>query len=88
MTGEYNGAITKLEELLGRPLQWFICLLHCIELPLRHVFLLANGTSTASDLFSGPIKKKLFGKESDWVLQNLRTIKKNKLPIYTQCNAG
>ena len=65
MTGEYNGAIRKLEELLGRPLQWCICLLHCIELPLRHVFLLVDGTSTASDSFSGPIGKKLCGKVSD-----------------------
>ena len=40
MTDEYNGAIRKLEELLGRSLQWCICLLHCVELPLRHVFYL------------------------------------------------
>ena len=40
MTDEYIGAIRKLEELLGRPLQWCICLLHCVELPLRHFFYL------------------------------------------------
>ena len=66
MTGEYNGAIRKLEELRGRSLQWCICLLHSVELPLRHVFLLVDGTSTAPGSFSGPIRKKLCGKVLDW----------------------
>ena len=38
MTGKYNGATKKLEELLGMSLQWSICLLHCIELLLRPRF--------------------------------------------------
>ena len=55
MTGEYNGAIRKLDELLWKPLQWCICLLHCVELPLKHVYLLVDGTSTAPDSFLGLI---------------------------------
>ena len=39
MTGNKAGFIRCLEEKLGRPLQWAFCLLHCNELPLRHVFL-------------------------------------------------
>ena len=81
MTGDYNGAIRKLEEILGRPLQWSICLLHCEELPLRHVFfLLVNGTSTAPDSFSGPIGNKMCGKVSDWGIAKYRSIKKPNYP--------
>ena len=32
-TGHNEGAIVYLEKLLGRPLHWFICLLHGVELP-------------------------------------------------------
>ena len=38
MTGKSKGFIASLETLIGRPLQWVICLLHLNELPLRHVF--------------------------------------------------
>ena len=46
MTGKYKGTMRKLEELLRRPLQWCICLLHCVELPLRHVFVIVDGIYT------------------------------------------
>ena len=38
MTGKSKGLIASIETLIGRPLQWVICLLHLNELPLRHVF--------------------------------------------------
>ena len=38
MTGPTRGCTASLEALLQRPLQWVICLLHCSELPLQHVF--------------------------------------------------
>ena len=37
-TGYKSGAIAEAERNLGKPLQWLICLKHCNELPLRHVF--------------------------------------------------
>ena len=37
-TGYKSGAIAETEKNLGKPLQWLICLKHCNELPLRHVF--------------------------------------------------
>ena len=37
MIGWKSGAIRCMEEILGRPLQWVICLLHLNELPLRQV---------------------------------------------------
>ena len=32
MTGKYNGCIRHLKELVHRPLQWIVCLLHAKEL--------------------------------------------------------
>ena len=80
MTGEYNGAIRKLEELLRRPLQWSICLLHCVELLLRQVFLNIDGSSTVPDSFSGPVGKKLSGKVSEWGVANFKPIKNANFP--------
>ena len=80
MTGEYNGAIRKHEELLGRLLQWCICLFHSVELPLKHVCLLVDGTSTAPDSFSGPIGKRLRGKVSDWGIAKFRPMKNPNFP--------
>jgi len=57
MTGNKAGFIRCLEEKLGRPLQLVVCLLHCNELPLRHVFLELNGTTKSPDSFSGPVGK-------------------------------
>ena len=54
MTGIHNGAIRCLE-LCGRPLQWAICLLHCNELPLHHVFQALNGSAVSLGVFSGPM---------------------------------
>ena len=33
-TGNKHGALVFLEKLLGKPLHWFICMLHLVELPL------------------------------------------------------
>ena len=55
MTGAHNGAIRNLEKLCKRSVQWSICLLHCNELPLRHVFQALDGTTSSPDSFSGPV---------------------------------
>ena len=34
-SGNMSGVIRKLEESLGGPLQWLVCMLHVNELPLR-----------------------------------------------------
>ena len=65
MTGEHSGFIRILEELLGRPLQWSICLLHCNELPLRHVFAELDGATSGPDSFSGKIGSQLSGSVSE-----------------------
>ena len=51
MTGQHAGFIRSLELLLKNPLQWSICLLHCNELPFRHVFKMLDGTNNSPELF-------------------------------------
>ncbi|CAG9794368.1 unnamed protein product [Diatraea saccharalis] len=58
-TGRKNGVIVLLEKHLKRPLQWFVCLLHANELPLRHLFSGLDGTTTGPNTFSGRLGKQL-----------------------------
>ena len=51
MTGKSKGFIAALETLIGRSLQWVICLLHLNELPLRHVFQNLDGVISGPDFF-------------------------------------
>lgn len=48
----------ELQEL-NKPLQWFICQLHCNELPLRHLLLHLDGKTTGPQCFSGTIGSQL-----------------------------
>lgn len=54
-TGRSNGAISLLEQQLGRQVQRSVCSLHRIELPFRHLFAALDGTTTGPTSFSGPI---------------------------------
>ena len=58
-TGVHRGVIRQLELQIGRPLQWLICLFHCNELPLRHLMIHLDGTTSGPDVFSGNIGKAL-----------------------------
>lgn len=58
-TGWKGGILTLMEEKLQRPLQWFICLLHMNELPLRHLIENLDGPTTGPTAFSGPIAQNL-----------------------------
>lgn len=58
-TGWKNGAIRNLEIKLGRPVQWFVCLLHFNELPFRHLFESVDGDTSGPTSFSGKIGKHL-----------------------------
>ena len=60
-TGAHRGVIRLLEQRLGRPLQWFVCLLHANELPLRHLLIKLDGVTSGPKLFSGPIGSLLSG---------------------------
>ena len=84
MTGKHHGSIATLEELLQRPLQWAICLLHTNQLPLRHVFKHLDGVSASPDSFSGPIGKELNGLVSDWKVVNFRPLSSIEFPYLPQ----
>ena len=84
MTGKHHGSIATLEELLQRPLQWAICLLHTNELPLRHVFKHLDGVSASPDSFSGPIGKELNGLVFDWKVVNFRPLSSIEFPYLPQ----
>ena len=45
--------------MYNKPLQWLICLLHADELPLRHLLIHLDGSTTGPKAFSGPIGKAL-----------------------------
>ena len=38
-TGVDDGALRKIEELVGRPLQWLVCVFHLAELVFRKFFI-------------------------------------------------
>ena len=67
----------QTEGLLHRPLQWVICLLHCNELPLRHVFSIVDGNTSSPHCFSGPIGKELDSAVSDWPVADLQQIQES-----------
>ena len=56
-TGAVGGVIRLLEEELGHALQWFVCLLHCNELPLRHLIQKLDGVTHGPKGYSGVIGK-------------------------------
>uniref|UniRef100_A0A6P7FUT2 Uncharacterized protein LOC114334377 n=1 Tax=Diabrotica virgifera virgifera TaxID=50390 RepID=A0A6P7FUT2_DIAVI len=58
-TGNRNGIIRQLELSLNRSLQWFVCLLHANELPLRHLLQHLDGKTTGPKGFRGEIGKQL-----------------------------
>ncbi|KAJ6617794.1 hypothetical protein Bhyg_17838, partial [Pseudolycoriella hygida] len=58
-TGPKGGVIRLLEVRLKKPLQWLICQLHFVELPLRALFVFIDGKTLGPHQFSGEIGSKL-----------------------------
>lgn len=58
-TGVNHGVNRRLEEMLGRPVQWCVCMLHGNELPFQHLFEHLDGTRKSPNSYSGPIGKAL-----------------------------
>ena len=48
-TGWKDGAVSHIEQLVGRPLQWLVCVFHLAELVFRKFFI-AVGKSSISIL--------------------------------------
>ena len=58
-TGYKTGVNRSLELKVGRPMHWFVCLLHANELPLRHLVAKLDGKTSGPKGFSGEVGKKL-----------------------------
>lgn len=67
--GKNGGIIRLLEKRLNKPLQWIICLLHMNELPLRHLFIHIDGSTSGPLTFSGEIGQQLEKCEKKSVIQ-------------------
>ena len=81
MTGKSKGFIASLETLIGRLLQWIICLLHLNELPLRHAFQNLDGVTSRPDSFSGLIGGQLNGAVSEWKVEKFKSIPNPKFLV-------
>jgi hypothetical protein len=79
-TGIHKGVIRLLEVHLGRPLQWFICLLHANELPLRHLFSFLDGNTKGPSTYSGIIGKSL-EKCENLNIVNFKSIPMSDIPV-------
>lgn len=58
-TGTHGGIIRQLEEQIGQPLQWLICLLHFNELPFRAYMKSLDGATSGPNNFNGIIGKEI-----------------------------
>ena len=81
MTGKSKEFIASSETLIGRPLQWVICLLHLNKLCLRHVFQNLDGVTSEPDSFSGPIGRQLNGAVFEWKVEKFKFIPNPKFPV-------
>ena len=84
MTGPHSGFIRSLEELMDRPLQWAVCLLHADELPFRHVFIYLDGTTNGPDSFQGPIGKQIDCDISELPVKHFLPIGNRNFPYLTE----
>ena len=66
-TGLNLGAIRQLELKVGVPIQWLICQLHYLELPLRHLIEKLDGKFSGPGSSKGPIGSIVTKKSKDWV---------------------
>ena len=100
-TGRVGGVIKLLESNLGRPLHWFICLLHLNELILRHAFHFIDGKSSGPDSFTGSMGKHIKNLEFSDIIDyeivpgcvdiipdySVNTLSGDQLYLYEICNA-
>ena len=81
MIGKSKGFIASLETLIGRLLQWIICLLHLNELPFRHVFQNLDSVTSGLDSFLGPIGRQWNGAVSEWKIVKFKSIPNPKFRV-------
>ena len=81
ITGHTNESIATFNLLLKRLLQWIICLLHYVDLLLRHVFTALDVSPASPDSFGGTIGKKVEKRVFTWTIKDIVYIL-NQLFLY------
>ena len=80
-TGCNGGVIRHMEMALGRPLQWSVCMLHTNELPLRHLFMHFDGTTSGATTFVGSIGKAIQSCENNLIVSFTPITGNRPLPV-------
>ena len=83
-TGCKAGVIRRLEGGLQHPVNWFICMLHTNELPLRHLFKTLDGPTSGATCFCGPIGSELQHCEAKSVVNFEKITCENGIPVSTR----
>ena len=83
-TGARGGVIQYLEKAMRHPLQWFICLLHTNELPLRHLFQKLDGATSGANTFTGSIGQALQSCETKPIVKFKPIVEGDGLPELPQ----
>ena len=74
-TGKWSGVIRILEEGVGRPLQWLVCLLHANELPFRkYMSVVDGGCTTGPSSSTGEVSMALNFDPKDLPIVNFKPI--------------
>lgn len=82
--GNNEGALVYLELLLGRPLHWFICMLHGCELPFRALVRKLDGGTSGPLSLKGPIGSTLTDKLTEEPVVNFRSIPNPDFPTVAE----
>ena len=82
--GNNEGALVYLELLLGKPLHWFICMLHGCELPFRALVRKLDGGTSGPLSLKGPIGSSLGEELTEEPVVNFRSIPNPDFPTVAE----
>ena len=82
--GNNEGALVYLELLLGKPLHWFICMLHGCELPFRALVRKLDGGTSGPLSLKGPIGSTLTDELTEEPVVNFRSIPNPDFPTVAE----
>lgn len=74
-TGVENGIVRRFEELLGRPVQWIICILHLNELVFHRLFKFLDSSSSSPHGYSSDLGQQLL------ICETLKPVKFKRISL-------
>ena len=83
-TGHNEGAIAYLEKQLQRPLHWFICLFHGVELPLCSIIRELDGETKGPFSFKGPVGSTLQEDLSELPIISFKKVPNPDFPVVAE----